>query len=114
MSDLQPINEINTRLPSLSDAEAQLRKLMTSLNEFAGQLSAMPRAARKLSDACDATIGACPPGLERLADCLRVLSGLALSFSKDISGASRELTPLCDQLNRFRREVEIAARKERR
>jgi hypothetical protein len=48
-----------------------------------------------------------------MADVLRVLSGLALTFSKDIGGASREIVPLADQLPRFKRQVEIARAKER-
>jgi hypothetical protein len=56
MSDMQPVSEINTRLPSLADAEAKLRLLMAALEEFKSRLANLPRFARRLSECCDETL----------------------------------------------------------
>jgi hypothetical protein len=110
MTDLDPIpSTIDThRAPSLSNVESKLFKLIPALDAFASELAALPRSARRVADSCNETLAACPPELDRVADVLRVLSGLALTFSKDIGGASRELVPIVGQIARFRRQVEIA------
>jgi hypothetical protein len=95
MGDMGSIpNTIDThRAPSLADAEAKLRRLTAALNEFADQLAAMPRSARRLADACDETLNACPPEMARMSDVLRVLSAcidLCPRHEWRITGASAD------------------------
>ena len=101
------------RQPSLGDVESKLFKLIPALEAFASELAATPRLARRLAEECDETLAVCPPELSQMADVLRVLSGLALTFGKDFGVVSRDLTPIIDQLRRFKRQIEIARRKER-
>jgi hypothetical protein len=114
MSDMAPLSSINTgQRSSLANVEAKLCKLIPALDAFASELAATPRSARRLAECCGETLAVCPEELAAMADVLRVLGNMAATFGKDMASASREIVPTIDQLNRLRRQIEIARRKER-